>query len=131
MSSPALTATTAPTSRPGTEPDSGLSGGPAWGALVLLVLGALALFFSRRRRGLVRRMEVLETMSLGPRRSLCLARVDGRTLVLGVSEAGVQLLTSHDSPAPATDTFDLMLGQSVAEQELRAARKATFQGPSS
>lgn len=131
MSSPALTATTAPASRPAPEPDSGLSGGPAWGALVLLVLGAVALFFSRRRRGLVRRMEVLETMSLGPRRSLCLARVDGRTLVLGVSEAGVQLLTSHDSPALAVDTFDLMLGQSVAEQELRAARKATFQGPSS
>ena len=130
MSSPALTATTASAPKP--EADAGFSGGPAWGALVLLALGAVALFFSRRRRGPGRRMEVLETMSLGPRRSLCLARVDGRTLVLGVSEAGVQLLSSHDAP-PAVETFDLMLGESVAEQELRAGLKAAnaFGGPKS
>lgn len=121
MKTDQLTASTAPAPLLPRAPSS-FPAGPAWGALVLLALGAAALFLSRRRRFGARRMEVVESLSLGPRRSLCLARVDGRTLVLGVSEAGVQLLTTHETPAPKLedDGFEQLLKGSVAEQELRA-----------
>jgi flagellar biogenesis protein FliO len=41
-------------------------------------------------------IRIVETASIGPRRSLVVASVGGRTMVLGVSEAGVSLL---DAPA--------------------------------
>jgi len=88
---------------------------------VLLVLAGLALLLSRRRKQLPRRLEVLESLALSPRRSLFLARVENQMLVLGVSEAGVQLLaTLPHSAAPAVDDgFAQLLEQSEAEQALR------------
>jgi len=70
-------------------------------ALVLLALGGAALLLSRRRTRPDRLVEVLETSSLGPRRSLVVARLGGELLVLGVSEGGVSLLTTAPAPAPA------------------------------
>jgi flagellar biogenesis protein FliO len=66
-------------------------------AIVLLVAvagGALALTRRRaRRQGLI---QILETAAIGPKRSLLVARVNGRTMVLGASEAGIALLASLD-----------------------------------
>ena len=63
--------------------------------LVLALLGALA--YAGRRRGFhsssrTRRMEVVERLPLGPQHSLHLVNIDGRTLLVGVSPNGCQLL---------------------------------------
>ncbi|MBL8918622.1 MAG: flagellar biosynthetic protein FliO [Myxococcaceae bacterium] len=104
--------------------------GPMAGGLVLAVLAVVAFVLTRRRARTTRRMQLVESLSLGPRRSMCLVRVDGRVLVMGVSEAGVQLLTVHDAPEPieplddgappTVSQFERLLGQSVEEQDLRA-----------
>lgn len=110
--------------------------GPLWGGLALAVLAVVAWALTKRRARVVRRLELVESMGLGPRRSLSLVRVDGKLLVVGVSEAGVQLLTSFDGPAaPAAPVdavpsdvstadealaFERLLVESTAEQELRA-----------
>lgn len=114
--------------------DSGSSdtsaGGPVLGGLVLAVLAVVAFVLSRRRARLERRMQLVETLSLGPRRSVCLVRVDGRLLVMGVSEAGVQLLSAHGrdaQPEPiepleeqASNGFEQLLSESSEEQALRS-----------
>ncbi|MEW6433321.1 MAG: flagellar biosynthetic protein FliO [Myxococcota bacterium] len=117
------------------------SPGPLWGGLALAVLAVAAWLLTRRRVRAARRLELLESMSLGPRRSLGLVRVDGKLLVVGVSEAGVQLLTSYDAPATAADAapsdvsvatealdFERLLVESTAEQELRARLAARTAG---
>jgi flagellar protein FliO/FliZ len=114
---------------------------PLWGGLALVILAVVALVLSRRRVRVACRMELVESMSLGPRRSMGLVRVEGRLLVVGVSEAGVQLLTSFEVPATAVDTqpsdvsvapealaFEQLLMESTAEQELRARLSAARQG---
>ena len=67
-------------------------------AVVALLVGVaiLTVWTTRRRGGRERMIRILESASIGPRRSLVVARVGGRTMVLGVSEAGVALL---DAPA--------------------------------
>jgi flagellar protein FliO/FliZ len=61
-------------------------------ALLLAGLGAAAFLLARRRRAPGRRVMVLETTALGPKRSLVLAQLEGEVLLLGSSEAGIQLL---------------------------------------
>jgi len=70
-------------------------------ALGLLGLAALAFAVTRRRGTRVGRIAILESATLGPRRSLVIADVLGDRLVLAVSEAGVAVLSSR--PAPATE----------------------------
>jgi flagellar biosynthetic protein FliO len=63
--------------------------------LVLAVLGVLALLGRRRgfsRSSRPRRMEVLERLTLSPNHSLHLVTVDGRTMLVGISPSGCQLL---------------------------------------
>ncbi len=95
---PTPTATT-PTSTPtfaATTP--GLSA-LALPAALLVGLAAAALVLGRRRRTLPRRLHVLETASLGPKRAIVLAQIGGEVLVLGSSEAGITLLDKR----PATE----------------------------
>jgi flagellar biogenesis protein FliO len=69
--------------------------------MVVVLLAGLAIaavVFARRRTARPRLIKIVETASIGPRRSLVIANVGGRTMVLGVSEAGVALL---DAQAPA------------------------------
>jgi flagellar biogenesis protein FliO len=74
-------------------PRAGLdAGGLVVPALVLAALAIVALFLARRRRAPGRRVMVLETTSLGPKRSLVLAQLEDEVLLLGSSEAGIQLL---------------------------------------
>lgn len=115
-----------PSQRKGDDPATG----PMLGGFVLAVLAVVAFVLTRRRARTSRRMQLVESLALGPRRSMCLVRVDGRLLVMGVSEAGVQLLTVHDAPEPieplpeagppTVSQFERLLGQSVEEQDLRA-----------
>ena len=74
----------------------GTTGGASllFAVLVIGGLGAAAYFFSRRRNHGGRMIKILETASIGPKRSLVVATIGGRTLILGVSEAGVTLLDS-------------------------------------
>ncbi|MBK9518778.1 MAG: flagellar biosynthetic protein FliO [Anaeromyxobacter sp.] len=67
-------------------------------AAALLALAGAALWASRRTRATSRYVQVLETTSLGPKRSLVVARLGGELLVIGASEAGLQLLAAR----PAT-----------------------------
>ncbi|MBI5494573.1 MAG: flagellar biosynthetic protein FliO [Deltaproteobacteria bacterium] len=67
--------------------------GVALAAALLLVLGAVALWMRRRRGAPPDLLSVVQTFSLGPRRSLVMARVDGRMLLLSNSEAGIHLVT--------------------------------------
>jgi flagellar protein FliO/FliZ len=65
-------------------------------ALLLALLAAGAYWFARRRRVIsVRHIQIIETASLGPKRSLVVARVGGETLILGTSEAGITLLRGN------------------------------------
>ena len=60
-------------------------------SLVLLGLGGF-LVWRRRRVSFDKRIRILETASLGPKRTLVIAEIDGATMVIGTSEAGISLL---------------------------------------
>lgn len=62
------------------------------------------------------RVWVVERVSLGDRRSVVLVTVDGRELLLGVSEGGVRVL---DEPAPK-DRFAAVLDERCAAKEIPA-----------
>ncbi|HUM13975.1 MAG TPA: flagellar biosynthetic protein FliO [Myxococcaceae bacterium] len=64
----------------------------------LLVLAAGAVLAGRKRQGSPRWIRVLETSSLGPKRSLVVAQVGAETLVLGISESGICLLSTARAP---------------------------------
>jgi flagellar biogenesis protein FliO len=71
-------------------------------AVALLVgLGVAAALLARRRATRTRMIRIVETASIGPRRSLVVACIGGRTMVLGVSEAGVALLDAQAGPMTA------------------------------
>jgi flagellar biogenesis protein FliO len=74
-------------------------------ALALLGLGALAFGLSRRRAAAGGNLRIVETASLGPKRSLVVADVMGERMVLAVSEAGVSVLTTKPMPAPAAQQY--------------------------
>jgi flagellar biogenesis protein FliO len=83
-------------------PRSGLEPSALAAPVVLLAgLAAATWLLRRRRRPAGRRVEVLETTSLGPKRSLVLARFEDELLLLGTSEAGVQLLHRRTGPGEA------------------------------
>ena len=91
-------------------PRAGLDlGALAAPAALIAALGGVALILARRKRAPGRRVQVLETTSLGPKRSLVLARLRDEVLLLGASEAGITLLRAQPAadleldaaPAPA------------------------------
>ena len=103
LSSAALALAAAPSLPAVTAAGSALPTGAALAgpvALLLLLAGA-ALLLSRRRRAPSRRIQVLETTALGPKRSLVLARLGDELLLLGASDAGITLLRSQVSPREA------------------------------
>jgi flagellar protein FliO/FliZ len=67
-------------------------------AAILVGLAGAAFWFTRRRASRTRMIRIVETASIGPRRSLVVACIGGRTMVLGVSEAGVSLLDAPATP---------------------------------
>lgn len=75
--------------------------------LVLAGLGIIAFLLARRRTANGRIIHILETASIGAKRSLVVAKISGRTMVLGVSEAGVTLLDSTCDPVKETDHAEI------------------------
>jgi len=75
-------------------------------ALALLALAVAAFLAARRQRTAPRLVRLIESTSLGPKRSLSVARLGDELLILGVSEAGIQLLATRavaPEQAAATD----------------------------
>jgi flagellar biogenesis protein FliO len=68
---------------------------------LLAIVGAFG--WRRRRARPERHIRILETAVLGPKRALILAEIDGKSLVLGASEAGIALLSTTPGTAPAPD----------------------------
>lgn len=112
---------------------------PGWGALASLGLGVLAvvglalgLGWAAKRLGARRllagggtRLEVLETMTLAPRRQLALVRVDGHTVLIGIGERELTpplLLPGAAPPAAAPFAQEL-------QRLLPAAGTAPGSGP--
>jgi len=91
-------------------------------ALALLGLAGLAVGLTRRRRATGGSIRILEAATLGPRRSLVIADVLGDRLVLGVSEAGVAVLSSR--PVPADGAQPEALGATLATATFFGARPA-------
>jgi flagellar biogenesis protein FliO len=71
----------------------------------LAALCALAFALTRRRGRVARSIRVVETASLGPKRSLVIADVMGERMVLGVSEAGISVLSTRAAPQREPDPF--------------------------
>ncbi|MBI5070212.1 MAG: flagellar biosynthetic protein FliO [Deltaproteobacteria bacterium] len=103
MPTPISTATQTAAPAPWAPPAStgSFAGGVAIPALLLAGLGAAAFLVTRKRTQRTRLVEVLETQSLGTRRSLVVARLGDELLVLGASEAGIALLTTTPAPLAA------------------------------
>jgi flagellar biogenesis protein FliO len=90
--------------------------------LLATVSGTVAAFglWKRRRAPLVRRIRVLETASLGAKRALILAEVNGVMMVIGASEAGIALLAA---PTPAANDGAIPSNGATDEE-----RDSTFGG---
>ncbi len=92
--------------------------------LALLLLGAVSVFLGRRRKATTKLVTILETASLGPKRSLVVARVGGETLVLGSSEAGITLLRSqslHPDAAKASGHDDIQIDEADDDDDVAGA----------
>jgi flagellar protein FliO/FliZ len=90
---PANVAKADPAASPREEPSS------PWGALgPVFLLAALALaawIYAQRKAAPSRQLQVVESVSLGPRRQLIVARFRDELLVVGSSESGITLLASR------------------------------------
>lgn len=68
--------------------------------------------FSRRSQ----RLQVLESLSIGPRQKIALVRVDGATVLLGVTASQITALSPW--PADAADALDAAQARdAIARQE--------------
>ena len=92
--------------------------------LVLAALGGTVVWAKRRAPMQGRLLTILESTSLGPRRSLVVARLGTETLLLGSSEAGITLLaarTGLDGVLPLqVSSFNDLLEETQEDQMLRA-----------
>jgi flagellar biogenesis protein FliO len=87
-------------------------------AAILVALGVAAALFARRRTTRGRMIHIVETASIGSRRSLVVACIGGRTMVLGVSEAGVSLLDAQATPALPPPVPEKTLAAPIEEAAL-------------
>lgn len=103
------------------------SGGASWTgwlAAVLLLLSAGGWVWFQRQRPApgTRLVEVLDTVHLGPKRAILVARVGRERFVLGSSEAGFTLLaTRPDEEAPAVTRPALAQVRKEQPRPFRAA----------
>jgi flagellar biogenesis protein FliO len=100
-------------------------------AVVMLaaVAGGVLLLTRRRarRQGLI---QILETAAIGPKRSLLVARVNGQTMVLGASEAGIALLTSLENKSEPQVAAVMGNLPAVKEQPEDSGPEVTIDAPS-
>ena len=113
------------------EPAS--SGGAAWSALAVVLLGGLAgvaLVLKLRRSGTTpwsppAAVRVLSTTRLGPKANLVTAEVHGRVLLLGVTDQSVSELGwldhAGDAPPAASDNEEIGVEPGAAPTPTRSA----------
>jgi hypothetical protein len=131
--SPTPAPTPAPEALRATTPLSLPSAGPGLDGLilpvaVLLALAIAALILSRRRQKAPRLVQVLERTALGPKRALVVARVGDEVLVIGSSEAGLQLLSARPAAVEARGEAPARL-VAVPDPDPRDLPSAPAQGP--
>ena len=84
-------------------------------AAVFSLLGLAAYLLGRRRRTRASPLELVGTLSLGPRRQLVVTRFGGEELLIGSSEAGLHLLVRR--PIAAAHGADDAWLTSLAQEE--------------
>ncbi len=92
---PAAPAAAAAPPAPLTLPAAGVEGGLILPVAALLALAVAALLATRRRQQAPRLVRVLETTGIGPKRALVVAQIGDEVMVIGSSEAGLQLLAAR------------------------------------
>lgn len=105
---PALLAPSAPANpfaTPTHEATPVMSAGMIGAFLIIAGLGVAALFFQRRRVQ-HRHIHVLDTASLGPKRTLALVVVNGQSLLLSCCDSGIGLLTTQPASAEMLQAAD-------------------------
>lgn len=85
------------------EPSTPRHPAPDWSNMLLGLVAVLALIFglawiTKRLRvrvpGMTDEMKIVEALTLGPREKLCIVVVDGKRLLLGVTQHSITLLNS-------------------------------------
>ena len=103
--------------------------------LPVMALGGLAIaafLLSRKKQRQSGIIQILETTSLGPRRSLIVAQIQGQTLLMAASEAGISILSVDVKVPVATPVVDYATQRSLGEftselsSPIRAALGALF-----
>ena len=98
--------------------------------VVLAALGGGALMLTRRRGRRQGLIQILETAAIGPKRALLVARVNGRTMVLGASEAGIALLGSLEGKTEAPVAALMGNLPAVKEHSDDSEPEVTIEAPS-
>jgi len=93
--------------------------------LVLAVLAVAAFLLKRRAAPTARGIRILESASLGPKRSVVVAEIGGERLVLGVSEAGIALLRVQAPAAVAEVPAPQAAAPITAQEPARATAFST------
>jgi flagellar biogenesis protein FliO len=100
-------------------------------AVVMLVaVGGGVLFLTRRRARRPGLIQILETAAIGPKRALLVARVNGQTMVLGASEAGITLLGSLEGKTEPQVAAVMGSLPAVKEQPEDSGPEVTIDAPS-
>jgi flagellar protein FliO/FliZ len=97
-------------------------------AAVLALLGFAAYRLSRHRQSKSTPLELVGTLSLGPRRQLVVARFGGEDLLIGASEAGLHLLVRRPAVA-AHGTDDAWLTNLAAAPDAPSAVEEPWRQP--
>jgi flagellar biogenesis protein FliO len=89
---------------------SSSSGLPPWGlagaALLILSLAFTTLWLQKRRRQGTRHIQILETIALGPKRSLSLVLLGQKSLLISSCEGGISLICAQPVSAEMLQTAD-------------------------
>lgn len=110
-------------------PSTGVSSWP-FAMTLLLAGGAGYMFWRKRRQHGSNLIKILETASLGPKRALVIAEVNGEKMILGTSEAGISLLAPLAHPTGAATTAgELVSRVSALATNARSAEPQAVEAP--
>jgi len=156
---PSLAAASAPET---TSSSASVAGAPEhqsptpWPAFLIVgaTLAGVGIWWKKRQgTGLPRRIQIRETASLGPKRSLVVAEIDGERVILAASEAGITLLQApvaaevpsplaalafspapavapaSPAPLPVAPTVAQAAPQAASDPTILAAATALFSSP--
>jgi flagellar biosynthetic protein FliO len=93
-----------------------------FGIVLLMIYGA-AIVFRRWQVGSVksstRRMKVIESTALSPRRTLFLVEVDGQTFMVGATDQSINLIAEIETP----DSAEVIPSAGFADSFVRAGER--------